>query len=171
MNRAAKSEQGFTLLEILLAMIVLSVGGIGILSLFAAAVTSQYNSVVNERKADILTAMVNEAQEELNRHNPTADEPVPKNRAREKSPVHGRDFEIALRWTAATQFPAGEGAVAEIDIFYRGQPVDTVRRILQRRVFSRHELEESVSYKQDQAADAARQGSDDDEDGGKYKPK
>ena len=46
-----------------------------------------------------------------------------------------------------------------------------VRRILQRRVFSRHELEESVSYKQDQAADAARQGSDDDEHSGRQKPK
>ncbi|MCU0726493.1 MAG: prepilin-type N-terminal cleavage/methylation domain-containing protein [Planctomycetes bacterium] len=46
-----KNERGFTLLEILLAMIILAVGGVSIISLFAAAVSLQYDSAMNQRRA------------------------------------------------------------------------------------------------------------------------
>ena len=51
-------EEGFTLLEILMAMIVLAVGGVSVLSLFASAVSLQYKSVVADREAKILPEVV-----------------------------------------------------------------------------------------------------------------
>ena len=66
MNRAMKKptgEEGFTLLEILMAMIILAIGGVGVLSLFAAAVGLQYESVIDQRKALILADVVADAQQ------------------------------------------------------------------------------------------------------------
>ena len=71
-----KGEEGFTLLEILMAMIVLAVGGVSVLSLFAAAVSLQYKSVVSDREAKLLPEIVASAQQHLNRHIPSAEEKV-----------------------------------------------------------------------------------------------
>jgi hypothetical protein len=63
-------------------------------------------------------------------------------------------------------FPAGEGAVAEITLFYRGNALDPVRRILQRTVFSQQEIEKSVSYERERRQqEQARAESDGDESG------
>ena len=72
-----QGERGFTLMEILLAMTILVLGGVSVISLFAAAVSLQYDSVVNERKAMILSDIVSEAQQVLNDHKPTKEAPTP----------------------------------------------------------------------------------------------
>ena len=164
MLRSNRDERGFTLLEILIAMIILAVGGVSILSLFAAAVKLQYSSVVDQRKAVVLAEVTAEAQDILNRHKPTEDHPVPPDPdltswAEENCP---RDFTVSLTYSEPASFPSGEGAAANITLFYRDRPVHEARHILLRTVFSDKEIEESVSYKQEQAAREARKGRDED---------
>lgn len=164
-------EQGFTLLEILIAMIVLAVGGVSILSLFTRAVQLQYRSVIEERKASVLAEAVPKAQELLNQHLPTAEQPVPTvdplkldKWSREHCP---RDFGVQISFSSpGADFPVGEGAVAEITVLYRDDPQGKpIRHILQRTVIPVKAVEESVSYKEEQAGKLAREGgSKDDKD-------
>ena len=155
------SEGGFTLLEILMAMIILAIGGVGVLSLFAAAVGLQYDSVIDQRKALLLADIVADAQQVVNAHAPVEDQMLPPDIEQTATAQYARDFEYSVTFSGAGMFPPGEGAVAEITLYYRGKPLDPVRRILQRTVFSRQEIEKSISYAQDQKADRERTRDDD----------
>ncbi len=150
----ATRESGFTLLEVLIAMIVLAVGGVSILSLFAAAVAVQYDSVVGMRQADVVAEAAAEAQRALDGHAATPDAPLPPDIKRKPSPAAPADFEVEISFHALAGFPEGEGAKAVIRVFHRGVERDPVVRILQRTAFSTRELEESVSLERDRRADA-----------------
>lgn len=148
-----RKEQGFTLLEILLAMMILAVGGVGILSLFATAVGHQYRAVIKERQASILTTVVADMQQRVNQHTPTQERPVPNDVAKKPVPGYERDFQVEVKFSAPGNFPPGEGAIAYITLYYRGREVDTVMRVLQRTVFSKSELKECISKARDKKAD------------------
>jgi prepilin-type N-terminal cleavage/methylation domain-containing protein len=150
-------EDGFTLLEILMAMIILAVGGVGVLSLFAAAVGLQYDSVIDQRKALILSDISSDAQQVMNAHAPVKEQMLPPDIEKVPAEQYARDFEYSVKFSGAGMFPPGEGAVAEITLFYRGNPLEPVRRIFQRTVFSQQEIEKSISYQQDKQRDAAAQ--------------
>jgi prepilin-type N-terminal cleavage/methylation domain-containing protein len=146
-------EEGFTLLEILMAMIILAIGGVGVLSLFAAAVGLQYDSVIDQRKALILADVVADAQQVVNAHAPVEDQLLPPDIQQTPTEQFARDFDYSVKFSGSGMFPAGEGAVAEITLYYRGNPLEPVRRILQRTVFSKPDIEKSVSYARDKKAD------------------
>jgi prepilin-type N-terminal cleavage/methylation domain-containing protein len=157
-----KKEEGFTLLEILLAMMILAVGGVGILSLFAAAVGHQYRAVVKERQAAILTSVVSEMQQRVNEHTPTPERPLPADIALRPVEGHERDFQVEVKFSAPGAFPPGEGAIANITLYYRGGRPYTVMRVLQRTVFAKSELKSLVSYDRDKKADAEAEAEKDD---------
>ncbi len=164
MIRAMKKptgEGGFTLLEILMAMIILAVGGVGVLSLFAAAVGLQYESVLDQRKALILSDVVADAQQVVNAHAPVEGQMLPPDIEQTPTAQFSRDFEYSVTFSGSGMFPAGEGAVAEITLFYRGNALEPMRRILQRTVFSKSEIEKSVSYARDKLADQQKAGKSD----------
>lgn len=152
----AGKEDGFTLLEILMAMIILAVGGVSVISLFAAAVSLQYDSVMDQRKAMILGDIVSEAQFALDRHTPDPEgkKLLPPAVEEKEAPYYSRDFSYSVTFKSAGSFPPGEGAVAEITLYYRGRPLEPIQRILQRTVFTEKDLTESVSYERDRKADA-----------------
>ena len=114
-------EGGFTLMEILIAMTILVLGGVSVISLFAAAVSLQYDSVVNERKALILSDIVSEAQQVLNAHKPTKEQQNPPSIERKESATY-QEFEYEVSFTRSQYIPPGEGAIATIRIYYRDQP-------------------------------------------------
>jgi len=149
-----RREGGFTLMEILIAMTILVLGGVSVISLFAAAVSLQYDSVVNERKALILSDIVSEAQQVLNAHKPTKDQPNPPNIERKESATYPRQFEYEVTFSRSQYIPPGEGAIAHIRIYYNDQPQKEITRILQKTVFSEKEIEGSISLEMDRAADA-----------------
>lgn len=158
-KKKAGGEDGFTLLEILLAMIILAVGGVSVISLFAAAVKLQYNSVMDQRKAMILGDVVAEAQFALDRYEPDAEgkKLLPAEIRDREAPYYSRDFTYGVKFLPAGSFPPSEGAIAEITLSYRGRPQEPVRRILQRTVFAKKDLKESVSFEADRRADANRE--------------
>jgi len=164
MKKSTRGEDGFTLLEILMAMIILAVGGVGVLSLFAAAVGLQYDAVIDQRKALIMSDVAADAQQVMNAHTPVKDQMLPPDIDRTATAQFARDFEYSVEFRGAGLFPPGEGAVAEITLFYRGNALEPVRRIFQRTVFSQSEIEKSVSYERDKKADAEK--SSEDEGGG-----
>jgi len=141
-----RNERGFTLLEILLAMIILAVGGTSVISLFAAAVSLQYDSTLNQRKALILADVVAEAQQALDSYALTTEKPLPPPVARKPAAQFPRDFDVAVSFQEAGAYPPSEGAVASISLFFKGRELPAVRRILQRTVFTARELESSLSY-------------------------
>lgn len=148
-------ERGFTLLEILLALIVLAVAGVSVISLFAAAVSLQYESVVYERQSRILPDLVSEAQRELDAFTPTEEEKMPPGIERKPVAQYPRDFEFEVGFVPAPGLGIGEGAIATISVYYRGRALDPVVRVLQRTTFTKAQLRESVSYKRDRQADEA----------------
>ncbi len=173
-----EGEEGFTLLEILMAMIVLAVGGVSVLSLFAAAVSLQYKSVVSDREAKILPEVVAEAQQMLNLHIPTSQQKVPESVARRRIGETGFDVEISFTEVSGEgtlmPTPPGEGAVAAIQLYYRGKERPVVRQVLQKTVFSREEIKKNVSYEQDKARDAIAESEKDakeEKEGGSGRPK
>jgi prepilin-type N-terminal cleavage/methylation domain-containing protein len=152
MRTRETNQSGFTLIEILIAMTILVVGGVGIISLFAAAVALQYDSVVNEQEAAVISDVVAEAQQVLNRHMPTADQPLPPPLERKPS-ANYRDFEYEVSFERREFILPGEGAVARIRLYYRGAELDTEDRVLQKTVFSPKEIKESISEEMDRKAD------------------
>jgi len=159
-----KKERGFTLLEILLAMIILAVGGVSVISLFAAAVSLQYDSALNQRRTLIIADVVADAQQALDAYAPTDKKPLPPDIEKRAAPQFPRDFEVAVNFSEVGICPPGEGAKAQIRLFYKGRELPAVERVLQRTVFTSQELEESVSYKADQKADAEAKKSSGDSD-------
>jgi prepilin-type N-terminal cleavage/methylation domain-containing protein len=155
-----KNERGFTLLEILLAMIILAVGGVSIISLFAAAVSLQYDSAMNQRRALILADMMGEAQQTLDAWSPTTAKPLPPDVAKKPAPQFPRDFEVAMSFREAGICPPGEGAIATISLFFKGRELTPARRILQRTVFTASELEASTSFEEDKKLEAQRKKED-----------
>ncbi len=153
-------EGGFTLLEILMAMIILAVGGVGVLSLFAAAVGLQYESVIDQRKALILSDVVAEMQQVVNAHVPSEEQKLPPDIEKTPAAQFPRDFEYSVKFKEVGVFPAGEGVVAEITIYFRGRALDPVNRILQRTVFSKQEIEKSISYERDRLAEQQKASKD-----------
>ena len=153
--RKQRSERGFTLLEILLAMTILVLGGVSVISLFAAAVSLQYDSVVNERKAMILSDIVSEAQQVLNDHKPTMEAPNPPDIERKESTLFPDEFEYKVEFQKSGYIPPGEGAIALITMYYRDQDLEPVRRILMKTIFAAKEIEKSISLEMDRAAEAA----------------
>lgn len=155
MARTKSDEGGFTLLEVLLAMIVLAVGGVSIMSLYAAAVSKQYDSVLSQRKALIYRDIVAEAQQVLDGHTPTKENPLPP--PMEKRPAAGfRDFKVSVEFQGAGLFPPGEGAVAVIQLYLNEEALkEPMRSVLQRTVFSEQELQKNLSYDRDRLADEA----------------
>jgi prepilin-type N-terminal cleavage/methylation domain-containing protein len=149
-----KKERGFTLLEILLAMIILAVGGVSVISLFAAGVSLQYDSAINQRRALILADVVADAQQTLDAYAPTDKKPLPPDIAKRAAPQFPRDFEVAVTFREVGICPPGEGAEARISLFYKGRELPAVRRVLQRTVFTEKELEGSLSYEEEKSADA-----------------
>ena len=126
-------ESGFTLMEILLAMTILVLGGVSVMSLFAAAVSLQYESVVSERKAMILPDIISEAQQVLNSHRPTAEKPNPPTIERKESERYPNDFEYSVQFSKSRYIPPGEGAVAVIQLYYRDQELQSIDRIFEGR--------------------------------------
>ncbi|MEN8151232.1 MAG: type II secretion system protein [Planctomycetota bacterium] len=159
-----RRERGFTLLEILLAMTILVLGGVSVISLFAAAVTLQFDSVVNERKAMILSDIVSEAQQVLNDHRPTKEEANPPDIERKESSLYPNEFEYKVEFRKSGYIPPGEGAIAHITMFYRDQALEPVNRILMKTIFAAKEIEKSISLERDRAADAAAEQEKQDED-------
>jgi prepilin-type N-terminal cleavage/methylation domain-containing protein len=155
-----KNERGFTLLEILLAMIILAVGGVSIISLFAAGVSLQYDSAVNQRRALILADMMAEAQKTLDGWSPTTAKPLPPDVVKGPAPQFARDFEVAMTFREAGICPPGEGAIATISLFFRGRELTPARRILQRTVFTESELETCTSYEEDKKNESERKKED-----------
>ncbi len=141
-----RNERGFTLLEILLAMIILVVGGTSVISLFAAAVSLQYDATLNQRKALILADLVAEAQMTYDAFPGTPEKPLPPDIARRPAPQFPRDFDVAVSFKEAGAFPPAEGAVANIILFFKGRELPPVERILQRSVFTAKDLETSLSH-------------------------
>jgi prepilin-type N-terminal cleavage/methylation domain-containing protein len=158
-KKKAGGEDGFTLLEILMAMIILAVGGVSVISLFAAAVKLQYDSVMDQRKAMILGDVVAEAQFALDRYKPDAEgkKLLPAEIKEKEAPYYSRDFTYGVEFKTAGSFPPGEGAIAVITLSYRGRPLEPISRILQRTVFAEKDLKESVSFEADRRADASRE--------------
>ena len=124
----------------------------------------QYESVIDQRKALILSDVAADAQQVMNSHSPVEDQMLPPDIKRVATAQFGRDFEYSVQFTGAGLFPPGEGAVAKITLFYRGNALEPVRLFFQRTVFSKEEIEKSVSYARDKQADAEK--SSDDEGGG-----
>jgi Tfp pilus assembly protein PilV len=153
-NPARTGEGGFTLLEILIAMTILMMGGVLIISLFAAAVAMQYDSVVDRQKAEILNEIVAETQVVFNAYDPKPDAPVPPPIEKRDAPQHGRDFQYSVTFETAPHVPSGEGATATITLYYRDNALDPFVRILQRTVFTEKAREELLSYERDKKADA-----------------
>lgn len=158
-----RGERGFTLMEILIAMTILVLGGVSIISLFAAAVSLQYDSIVNERQAMILPDIVSEAQQVLNAHRPTKEQPVPPEIERKESALYPNDFQFEVTFSRSQYIPEGEGAIANIRVFFREQELPSITRILQRTVFSQKEIVESITLEQDRRADAEAAGEDEDD--------
>ena len=150
------SAAGFTLLEILIAMTILALGGVMVISLFAAAVAMQYDSVVDRHKAEILSEVVAETQRVMNAYEPEEGKPVPPPIERRAAPQYARDFEYSVTFTAAPDVPEGEGAVAQIVLYYRGNQLDPVEHVLQRTVFTKAAREKLLSYERDKEAEAAK---------------
>jgi len=157
-------ERGFTLMEILLAMTILVLGGVSVISLFAAAVSLQYDSVVSERKALILPDIISEAQQVLNSHRPTQEAASPPTIERRESTRYPSDFEYEVHFKKSEYIPAGEGAIAVIQLYYRGQEVESIDRILMKTIFAAKEIEKSITYEADQQADAAAEKEKQDEE-------
>lgn len=155
MRTKSPGDGGFTLLEILIAMTILALGGVLVISLFAAAVAMQYDSVVDRQKADILNEIVVETQQVLNAYEPEEGKPVPPPIEKRPAPQHGRDFEYEVTFDQAPHAPAGEGAIARITLIYHGNPLEPVEQVLQRTVFTKAAREKLLSYDRDKKADAA----------------
>lgn len=155
MRTRAPGDGGFTLLEILIAMTILALGGVLVISLFAAAVAMQYDSVVDRQKADILNEVVVETQQVLNAYEPEEGKPVPPPIEKRPAPQYSRDFEYAVTFDQAPHAPSGEGAIARITLYYRGNPLEPIEQVLQRTVFTKAAREKLLSYERDKKADAA----------------
>jgi hypothetical protein len=109
---------------------------------------------VDRQKADVLAVVVEQTQKVVNDYVPTANDPVPPKIERKKAPVDARDFEYSISFEPAPMAPEGEGAVARIVLYYRGNALDPVVRIYQRTVFTEAARKELLSYEMDKKADA-----------------
>jgi prepilin-type N-terminal cleavage/methylation domain-containing protein len=154
-------ERGFTLLEILLALVILAVAGVSVISMFAAAVALQYDAAVNERLSRILPDVVNEAQLAIDAHNPTEEQRLPPNIERRPTAQYPRDFEYEISFSAPPDVSSAEGARALIVIYYRGRAREPIEHIIQRTTFAQVELQKSVSYEKDRTTEAEPESGDD----------
>ena len=152
-TRHTSGERGFTLLEILLALIILAVAGVSVISIFAAAVALQYDAVVYERQSRIIPDVVAEAQLAIDAHVPTVEQRLPANIERKPVSQYPRDFAFEVSFTAPPGVSSLEGAKASITIYYRDRPLEPLVRFIQRTTFAQTELEKSVSYQKDRSAE------------------
>lgn len=161
-DRRQARQGGFTLLEILVAMTILAMGGVLVLSLFAAAVALQSDAEADRRRAEILNEVSAAAQDAFDAFQPTPEAAVPPPVARREASTHSRDFEYAIVFAELPGAPKGEGAVARIDLWFQGRRLDEVERVLKRTVFTKTALEELRSYAMDrEAAEAAKRAAAD----------
>lgn len=71
MNRFRRSDSGFTLIEILIAMAILMIGIVGILSLFPVGIKNVSDSVEDSTAANVAQSLYNAMTEAMRRPNST----------------------------------------------------------------------------------------------------
>lgn len=110
------SRRGFTLLEVMIAMSLLLVGGVSVLAVFTLAVGHQVASAV-ERRLDLVVPQVAEmAQRAVNEAKDGAPAPIV------KAPTSQLGFTVSIVFRKS---PNGDAAwVALAQVFYQDQPFD-----------------------------------------------
>jgi hypothetical protein len=148
--RARTTRGGFTLLEILVALTVLAVGGVSVIAVFAAAVKLQYKSIVEEQVSLLLEPLHQIAQDRVDGFVYTEEKPVPDAIERTEV-VESPGYEYEMTFEAADKRLAlpGEGYWVKVLIHPPGggKPVSPPRLwFIKRHVYTKEELEHSVTY-------------------------
>ena len=158
-RRSGPGEGGFTLLEVLVALTILAVGGVSIIALFAAAVQLQYKSAIEDQVGLLLPEIEAEAQDIVDRFDYSADQTGPEDiewkDARDRS-----GYRYQVRFVPASEDLAlpGEGWWIDVDVEPPGpgRAIEFPRMwFLKRQVFSAEDLERSVTW------EAEREGGED----------
>jgi prepilin-type N-terminal cleavage/methylation domain-containing protein len=113
---ARRGRAGFTLIEVLIALAMLLVGGVGILAVFAVAAAHLVESKVAERLAQVRFEAETMAQEAVDAMKPDAKQPEKIDERKTTVPGYTVSVEFA-------KSPNDDPAyVAKIRISYRGTP-------------------------------------------------
>ncbi len=144
-------EGGFTLIETLVAMTILAVGGVSVIALFAAAVQLMYQKEMNEKIARAMDPAKIEAQARVDRPeiDPRTKREIGPENVTEKMPAPGGDPDLQWR-IKFTRHPDLALYDAKIELFYRQRekPIETIDLELRRMTVPKHELDNSITYEE-----------------------
>ena len=124
--RDARSQSGFSFIEVLIALGILLVGSVSILSLFTIGVHHQVERRIEKRLQQVRPEVLAIAQEIVDQGDPLA--LVDESKVQTKGiPLSQRGYTVDLRFSANPFH--GQGLLAHAVIKFRGDPVRVLRPI------------------------------------------
>jgi prepilin-type N-terminal cleavage/methylation domain-containing protein len=118
----ARSEGGFSFIEVIIALSILLVGSVGILTLFAIGVDHQVQRRIEARLQMVLPEIETLAQETVDSWSPDK----PQVDAKVEKALSVRNFSVRLRFEPVHDHFPGPGFVAWADLLYQGNVVRKV---------------------------------------------
>ena len=154
-----RSEGGFTLLEIMVALAILAVGAICVLATFATALALHMQREEKDRLVRVLDEAMAEAQTSWDAHRPTKDRPCP---PAIKDMPYSRDASLSYSviFSTAEGIPRGldgapSGVLAQVSVVREGlrdHPKEETR-VLWRAGFRPEDMKESLTFEQEKKDD------------------
>ena len=148
-----RPDAGFTLLEIVVAMTILAIGGVSIVALFAAAVQLQYKASIEDNVSLLLEPMHQIAQDRVDEYNYDPENPAPEPIELTDVPSQpGYRYEMTFQPADPRLALPGEGYWVKLLIHPPGggRPVGPPRLwFIKRQIYTREELMRSVTYEEE----------------------
>ena len=124
--RGRRCQQGFSFIEVLIALSILLVGSVSILSLFAIGVHHQVERRIEKRLQQVRPEILAIAQDVVDQGDPLK-LPNERSDATKAIPLSQPGYTVDLRFSANPFH--GQGLLAHAVIKFRGEPVRVLRPI------------------------------------------
>jgi Tfp pilus assembly protein PilV len=121
----AEGQQGFSFLEVLLAMSILLLGGVAVMALFALVVDSLVQRQIKPRLEQVRTEVQTMAQEAVDLKPPGAlPAPIPSAANEPPKNLSLPGFGVRIEFTRSTA--TSTGVLAKSVVYFQGRPVATI---------------------------------------------